>query len=325
MDRARIMKSHQRNLSAKILKSGELVSACAKGNLLKEGMIVVGDFVDLAFDATNNSYSIETVIPRSSYISRFLPREKKEKIVASNCDLMVIVTSLGKPEYKSGLIDRYLTKSILWNIPALLIFNKMDMYNKDEPNAINLNFEVERLKDLNVACFEICSTNPSYKPQFIKNGLNELKTILNNKTAIFLGQSGVGKSKLITLLSEGKINLKSNQIGKVGKGVHTTTTSEIFELPFFYLIDSPGIRSYSLDDLTLDDLKIGFPDVFKISQECQFNNCKHDEASKGCGFFKTNNAISPALLSRLESYKKIHEELEKTPEWEKKKRQKERT
>ncbi len=321
MDRARVMKSHQRNLECKILKTNQIVSACAKGNLLKEGMIVVGDYVELEFDSTNNSYSIESVVERKNLLSRYLPREKKEKIVASNCDLMVVVTSMGKPEYKSGLVDRYLTKSMLWNIPTLVIFNKMDMH---DPNAVDLQFEVERIKDLNATCFEICSTNPNYKPKFIKNGLTELKAALNGKTAIFLGQSGVGKSKIITLLSDGQISLKSNQIGKVGKGVHTTTTSEIFELPFFYLIDSPGIRSYSLDDLTLDDLKIGFPDIFNLTQNCQFHNCKHDEQSKGCGFFANGVNHSPAILSRLESYKKINEELSKTPEWEKKKRLKNR-
>src|SRR5690606_33888246 len=156
-------------------------------------------------------------------------REKKKKVIASNIDCLVIVTSVSKPAYKPGLIDRYLLRPAQWNIPAIVIFNKMDEFD----NHFDLEFAQQKLNQLFVKSFKVVAKNP----EFGNFQLQEFKDYLKDQTAIFLGQSGVGKSKLITALSDGLVELKSNPLAKgVDKGAHTTTWAEMIDCRDFFLI-----------------------------------------------------------------------------------------
>src|SRR5665647_3207241 len=160
----------------------------------------------------------------------------------------------------------------------------MDLYQEDD---FDINFEMERLKWLNVECFEVSALEPSCRPKYLAQGFSELQTKIKDKTAILLGHSGVGKSHLITSLTEGKTKLLSGKLGSEGKGAHTTTWAELIDAENFTLIDSPGIRSMSLSDLTLEELLQCFPDVGEWATKCQFSsNCQHEENSKGCFFQK---------------------------------------
>ena len=224
----------------------------------------------------------------------------------------MIIASGEKPDYKRGLVDRYLIRMGQWNLPAILIFNKMDIF---EPH-FDLQFEMKRLKELNVQGFEVSSTDPNYKPRFLDQGFNELQLYLKNKTAILLGQSGVGKSRLITELSEGKTQLLSGELGSVGKGAHTTTWAEMIDCKNFFLIDSPGIRSMSLSDIYQDELLEYFPDLEKHSNQCKYQNCEHLENSQGCYFKSLDPQSDQMLLSRLESYQRIRDEVSTKAHWE---------
>lgn len=312
--KARVLKSGKRDFECKVMESGENLTACALGNLLKgdENTIVVGDYVEI------ENGVIEKVLSRKNEIFRLIVREQKKKVTASNCDLMVIVNSVSKPEYKRGIIDRFLVRAHQWNIHPLMVFNKMDQYVEGE---FDINFEVDRLKNLGVECFEVSAIHPEYQPRYLASGLMELKERLKGSTSIFLGQSGVGKSKIISLVSSGKINLLSRDIGKAGKGTHTTTWSEIIDCDSFSMIDSPGIRSFGIEDLLVEDFIQLFPDLEKLATLCKFNNCSHDENSKGCYFYNQlvqEERETLLIHSRLESYKKMREELEKTPSYLKK-------
>ncbi len=312
MTKARIYRAYQNEFLCKNEK-GEIFSTKAKGNLLKgKNNIVVGDNVLL--DEKNH---IVELLERSNEIFRILPRESKKKVVASNCDFMVIMASVSRPLYKRGLVDRYLVRSFQWGIRPLLVFNKMDQY---EPNALDLSFEVERLGDLGVSCFEVASKFPEYEKKYLDWGIDDLLNTIKGKTSIFLGQSGVGKSKTITRLSNGKVTLKTQEIGKTGKGSHTTTWSELIDCDAFSLIDSPGIRSFSLDDIKEEELAQFFPDLEPYFSQCQFSNCSHESHIKGCYFWKNNSNDKEHLfrLSRLESYCRILEEISANPEWQKK-------
>ena len=116
-------------------------------------------------------FKIESVTERQNAIFRNIPREQKKKVIASNVDVMLVVMSAGKPSYKRGLVDRYLARSDYWNVPAFVVFNKMDLY---DPNEFELNFEADRLQWLNVECFEVSAEKPDYKPQYLQNGFEEL-------------------------------------------------------------------------------------------------------------------------------------------------------
>ncbi len=314
MLKARVMKSAKREFECKIIETKELVTAVALGNLLKgdENTIVVGDYVMI-----ENNVIME-VLPRVNELFRLIVREQKKKVTASNCDLMVIVTSVSRPEYKRGIIDRFLVRAHQWNLHPLIVFNKMDEF---DPTLFDLSFEVERLKTLGVECFEISATDKTYKPLYLKLGQVDLKERLMNKTSIFLGQSGVGKSKTISLVSDGKINLLSLEIGRAGKGKHTTTWSEIIDCDTFEMIDSPGIRSFGVEDLRIEDLITFFPDVEALAVQCKFSNCSHLENTKGCYFQEKLNKLDrndQLIFSRLDSFMRMQEEISEIPSYQKK-------
>ncbi|AUN97142.1 ribosome small subunit-dependent GTPase A [Bacteriovorax stolpii] len=312
LKKARVFKSAKREFDCKIIDTNEMVVATALGNLLKgdDNSIVVGDYVMI--DEKN---VITEVLPRNNEIYRLIIREQKKKVTASNCDLMVIVSSVSRPEYKRGIVDRFLVRAHQWGIRPLIVFNKMDEF---DPNVLDMKFEFDRMNNLGIECFEVSAAHTDYKPQVLSLGLNDLKERLQGKTSIFLGQSGVGKSKLITASSEGKIKLLSREVGKVGKGTHTTTWSEIVDCESMSLIDSPGIRSFGVEDLLEEDLITYFPDIEEGAVQCKFSNCTHEPGTAGCFFYTKldQNAYETTLImSRLESFLRMKEEISQTPSY----------
>lgn len=286
------------------------------GNLLKgKGDIVVGDFVELKEEA--NTYIIKSVEDRKNEIFRILPRERKKKVSASNCDYIVILNSVSKPVYKTGIVDRYLVRAHQWGIEPLVVFNKMDQY---DPECFDIRFERDRLQQLGAKCFEISAVNTDYKNQYLEMGMEDLKQTLAGKTSILLGQSGVGKSKTISAVSGHEVELLSQQVGKSGKGAHTTTWAELVDCESFELIDSPGIRSFALDDIDPQDLLMYFPDLEHLATQCKFRDCEHLESSKGCAFWSLDpsDPATEHIHSRLDSYLRILQEVSETPFWQKK-------
>lgn len=310
--KARVFKSAKREFDCKVDETGDMVVATALGNLLKgdENTIVVGDYVMI--DEKN---TITEVLPRTNEMYRLIIREQKKKVTASNCDLLVIVSSVSRPEYKRGIVDRFLVRAHQWGIRPLMVFNKMDQY---DPSILDIQFEFDRMNNLGIECFEVSAANEDYQPRFLKLGLNDFKERLEHKTSIFLGQSGVGKSKLISAASDGKIKLLSRDVGRVGKGKHTTTWSEIVDCDTMSLIDSPGIRSFGVEDLLVEELITYFPDIEEGAVQCKFSNCSHEEGTSGCFFYSKldQNAYETKLImSRLESYLRMKEEISETPSY----------
>lgn len=315
---ARIFRSSKRHFDCQREDTKTIVPGTALAATLKEDHIVVGDWVEITPPgAGSEEWKIENVRPRKNSIFRNLPREQKKKVIAANVDVILVVVSAGKPAYKRGLVDRYLVRSEYWDVPAYVIFNKMDLHQETD---FDLNFEADRLKWLKAECFEISAEQKDYSPRFLKNGMAELKEKLRGKTAVTLGHSGVGKSHLITTLSDGKASLLTGELGKANKGSHTTTWAEVIDAEFFSLIDSPGVRSMSLSDLTQEELLHSFTDINEWSTKCQFaSNCNHEENSKGCFFRKLDESKreDQLILSRLESYKRVLAEVELIPDWKK--------
>ena len=300
-----IYEAHKKEFLCKINSESETVTAYAKGTVLKSNKLVVGDKVIL--EKTGNEYQIVDLIDRTNEIFRVIIRERKKRVTAANCDLLIIATSVSKPRYKQGLIDRYIARSFQWDVPAIVVFNKMDEFQND----FDMDFEMRRFENLGIECFEVSAKYPENPPRFGRASFKGLQEKLVENQAIILGQSGIGKSTLINSLSDREIVLRSNVIGKSGKGSHSTTWSEMIDFGTFRIIDTPGIRSFSLDDIYPNELINFFPDLLPISLTCRFNDCRHEPSSKGCAFYGEgiDSQKADIIESRLTSYKRIMEEI----------------
>lgn len=262
---------------------GKLWNARMKGVFKIEGLtstnpIAVGDIVD--FELENEAESGATITKihdRKNYINRQSPRVKyQHHIVAANVDQSIMVATITEPRTSQGFIDRFLVACEMFHVPAIIIFNKYDVYSQKELNLL------EKFK----AIYE----NIGYRvlPMSIKEhmGMEDVKTLLQNKISLVSGHSGVGKSSFINKIIQGK-NIRTKQIsGWSGKGQHATTFAEMHDLPFGgAIIDTPGMKEFGLVDIEKAELSGYFPEMKKRLNDCQFNNCLHMN-EPGCAIKK---------------------------------------
>ena len=220
------------------------------------GFSVAGDQV--LFQKTKHDDAIVTAIyPRDNELKR------QDKLIAANIDQLWLVVAI-EPHYEFELIDRYLIMAENSNLPIGIIVNKIELSSnksKTENDFLNyqsLGYDVHFL---------------SVKKQI---NLDFFKEQLINKSHIFLGQSGVGKSSLINSLIP-DLQLRVNEISSKSKlGKHTTTNTTIYHIPSGGdLIDSPGVREFQLDSLTELEIKSGFKEFRALSDACRFRDCRH--------------------------------------------------
>ncbi len=230
--------------------------------------IATGDEVEFDEDKNNlGNYIINKILPRNNYLIRKSIKKKNNgHIIASNINQAIIISSLKNPFTKSGFIDRFLISCFAYRIPALVIYNKKDLLNNKEKNR--LNQEIDYYKKIGFNSLSISA-------KFDKK-IKKLKSILKNKTSLFIGNSGVGKSTLINRLSY-NANQKTSEISKKSnKGKHRTTFSQIFDIDKkTKIIDTPGIKTFELFDIEKNQIKNYFPEFIKINDKCKFNNCLH--------------------------------------------------
>ncbi|MBL7708892.1 MAG: ribosome small subunit-dependent GTPase A [Chitinophagaceae bacterium] len=254
-------------------ESGRIFNARMKGvmkldDITSTNPVAVGDIVEMEIETEESSTAIiDEIHTRHNYINRQSPRHKHQQhIVASNLDQSLLVATLKEPKTSQGFIDRFLVASEMYHVPALIVFNKADLYKSKE---------LERyvaLKDMYEAI--------GYKVFLIsaakKEGVEAVLELLKNKTTLISGHSGVGKSSLLNVIFP-DINLRTQDVsGWSGKGQHTTTFAEMYDLPFGgRLIDTPGMREFGLVDISKQELSHYFPELRDRLNDCQFNNCLH--------------------------------------------------
>jgi ribosome biogenesis GTPase len=252
---------------------GVIYQARIKGIFKLDGLtstnpIAVGDEVDFEIEeGQDEMVMINRIYDRRNYINRQSPSHKMHHhIVAANVDQSVLIATLKEPRTSQGFIDRFLVACEAYHVPAVIVFNKTDLYREKE------KLRLAELKDMyeQIGYWVI--------PMSVKTGerLADLKEMLTNKTSLISGHSGVGKSSFINTIFP-DLELRTKDVsGWSGKGLHTTTFAEMFDLPFGgRIIDTPGIREFGLVDISRQELSHYFPEMRTVIQDCQFNNCLH--------------------------------------------------
>lgn len=270
------------------------------GGITSTNPIAVGDLVEADMENEGeNTITITSIHDRKNYIARVSPHNKNQHhIIASNLDQCMLFATLREPKTSLGFIDRFLVTAEAYHIPSIIVFNKSDVYRKKELDK----FDELKLRYEGIG-YRVLSMSVE------KNlGMEDVHDLLKDKATLLSGHSGVGKSSFInSLLPE--LSLRTQYVsGWSGKGLHTTTFAEMFDLPYGgRIIDTPGIRELGLVDISKQELSHYYPEMRARINDCQFNNCLHIN-EPGCA---VKDAVANGEISedRYVSYVNILETL----------------
>ena len=282
--------------------NGKLYRCKLKGKFKTRGLqvtnpIAVGDEVSVEFGRDQEIGVIYDILPRQNYLIRAsLKHPEIGHILASNIDQAILIVTLKEPKTSLGFIDRYLVSAETFRIPAILVFNKTDLYNKQRMAELR-----QLQKTYQSIGYQTVATS------FInRSGLEQLNGILETKTSLLSGHSGVGKSTLLNLLIP-EASQKVNPVSDFSsKGVHTTTFAEMFELDQdTFIIDTPGIKELGLMEIGEEELSHYFPEMRALLGACRYYNCTHVH-EPGCAIIEAIDKTIPqsrylSYLSMLEN------------------------
>lgn len=305
---------HQRGRVISIVPEGILVSigdktvTCHLRGLLKKektqskNLVTVGDFV--LFQEYDEGFGvIAQVEPRASVLSRAdnLSR-RKEQLIASNIDQVIITVSILEPPLKASLVDRYIIAAQKGNMKPVIAITKIDLLTDESIDPVEREVETELLA-LMLASYPEIGIPIVLISNVTGEGVEELKTLMKDKSSVFSGQSGVGKSSLINAVTGLDIRVGS-VVERTKKGAHTTTTTNLIPLSFGgWCVDTPGIKSFGVWDLDKNELDSYFTEIYALGKGCKFPDCSH--------LHEENCAVKEALESgtlsplRYESYESL--------------------
>ena len=286
-------------------KEGKSYNARMKGvfkldEITSTNPIAVGDVVSFDMENENErSVTITKIHDRRNYINRQSPRAKHQQhIVAANIDQSLLIATLREPRTSQGFMDRFLVACEMYHVPAIIMFNKFDLYRAKELEQfeiISVMYESIGYKVLKVSLRN-------------ETGLEDVEELLEGKTTLISGHSGVGKSTFINaIIPESQIRTKDVS-GWSGKGQHTTTFAEMYDLPASgRIIDTPGMREFGLVGVDRQELSGYFTEMRQRLVNCQFNNCLHIN-EPGCAI---KDAVAEGVIdeNRYLSYYSILESL----------------
>ena len=291
---------------------GEVIDCRLRGNFRIKGIkstnpIAVGDFVEFELQTTDGTGLITAVEERRNCIIRRSTKlSKQTHIIAANLDQACLVATIGFPRTSTGFIDRFLVTAEAYHVPCTLVFNKTDLYDDELQEYQESLFEVYR--KAGYTCIGVSATQGT--------NLDELKTLLEGKTTLFAGHSGVGKSALLNALQPG-LGLKVGDVSMFNmKGKHTTTFAELFPFGDGFIIDTPGIKEFGMVDFKKEEVSHFFPEMREVLHDCRFANCTH-EHEPGCA---VKQAVEQGFIAdfRYENYLNIlHGEEMDIEDWKK--------
>ncbi len=285
------------------LDDGNTVNCKMRGVFRLKGLrctnpVAVGDIVQVE-DKGGDAPVVGAVEPRKNYIIRRASNLSKEfQIIAANLDQAVLVVTLTNPVTSTIFIDRFLATAEAYQVPAVLAFNKVDLLTTDE-----LRQQLEELK----ALYEGIGYPVITMSAATGDGADSLRELLAGKMSLLSGNSGVGKSSIINLMVP-DAHVRVGDVSQAHhKGMHTTTFSELLDLPGGgAIIDTPGVKAFGTIDFERAQVAHYFPEIFNASSECRFNNCTHTH-EPGCAVL---DAVERGNISssRYASYMSILEE-----------------
>lgn len=283
-------------------ESNEMIECRIKGKFRLKGIdttnpIAVGDYVtfELVEDGTGVINAIE---PRKNYIIRkSVNLSKKAHIIASNIDQAFLIVTLKNPQTYPSFIDRFLVSAEAYDIPVILLFNKIDLLDDEENKELDELINI--YENIGYECLKI-----SVKEN---ENIQSIKDLFKDKASVIGGHSGVGKSSLINALDP-NLDIRVGEISDSHKqGKHTTTFAEMHALDFGgYIIDTPGIRGLGLVDIEKENLSHYYPEMAARMHDCKFNNCVHINEPK-CAI-KEAVEEEEIAVSRYNTYLSLYQE-----------------
>ena len=248
--------------------NGRMKGVMKLDDITSTNPVAVGDWVEADIEnEESNTAIINEIHDRNNYINRQSPRHKHQHhIVAANLDQSLLIATLREPRTSQGFIDRFLVACEMYHVAAVIVFNKSDLYKAKD---------MEKYEEWK-AMYEAIGYKVILVSAEKNEGLEQFGQVLKDKTTLLSGHSGVGKSSLLNTMFPG-MNRKTQDVsGWSGKGQHTTTFAEMFDLSFGgRIIDTPGMREFGLVDISKPELSHYFPEMRDRLNDCQFNNCLH--------------------------------------------------
>ena len=249
--------------------------------------IVCGDTITWHHNPHGNA-SVDDLLPRKNALTRPGYRGRP-RTIAANIDQLVIVNSW-LPETSWDLVDRYLIAAQQLEAEAIILMNKSDLAKE---HASDEDWQaMDTYRKIGYPVLEVNALSGE--------GIDQLQSLMKDKTSIFSGRSGVGKSSIANIILPNS-DILVNAISDSGEGKHTTTTATLYALDNGgYLIDSPGVRDYALGDISPENLSSGYIEFADYKNQCRFNNCTHDH-EPGCAI-RQAVADKKIALERYQRY-----------------------
>lgn len=295
---------------------GDILNCFVKGNFRIRGIrstnpVAVGDRVQVEQQEDGTNWILDLYDRRNYIIRRATNLSKYSHIIAANVDMLALVASINHPITNPIFIDRCLATAEAYRVPVCLLFNKVDLLSSAEWEQL---LAMKRLYEQLGYPVYLLAANRLRTPEALSDvfpttlaTLTSLQALFDQKTILLSGNSGVGKSTLLNALAGEKIAKTASISVAHNKGMHTTTFSEMYDIPNSgYIIDTPGIKGFGVLEMEREEVSHYFKEIFRHGQQCRFSNCTHT-IEPGCAVLAAVEKGDIAL-SRYQSYLSVMED-----------------